>query len=217
MRLVEFLEMPFNNLQWTGQYNGDYDANIPYGGENKSFADFGSGLQWTYTNGEMNSGTNNQLSVNAGIAAFHVNQPNISFFSTAKENLPVKLVFHGNAQIGLSNSKYLIVPSFLYIQQGTSKDIIAGGLLRLKLQDESKYTSFVKGSALSLGAEYRVGDAIIPQVELEFEKYAIGVNYDVNTSDLSVASSGRGGLEISLRFINPNPFASSSKMSRFFN
>jgi type IX secretion system PorP/SprF family membrane protein len=208
----------FNNLKWTSEYNGDYDSNIPSGGNNKLYADFGSGIQWSYTNGGMNSSSNNQLLVNAGIAVFHVNRPNTSFFSTAKENLPAKLVFHGNAQIGFSNTRYSIVPSFLYTQQGASKDIIAGCLLRIKLQEESKYTSFVKGSALSLGCDYRIGDAIIPQLEMEFEKYAIGVSYDVNTSGLSIASSGRGGLEISLRFINPNPFAgtSSSKTSRFF-
>lgn len=214
----------FSKLSWNSQYDGNnYDPNLPTDetgySQNKSYGDFGAGLQWTYTKGEMYATANNQLNINLGVAAFHVNQPNIAFFSTEKDQLPIKIVLHGNSQIGFSNSKFSIVPSFLYVQQGAQKDIIAGGLLRIRLQEESKYTGFIKGAALSFGSLYRVGDAFIPDLQLEFSNYAMGISYDVNTSGLKYASSGRGGLEISLRWINPNPFAGkpTSKTPRFFN
>jgi len=213
----------FSKLKWNSQYNGNnYDPNLPSDetgySENKSYPDFGAGLQWTYTKGEMYATANNQLFMDAGISIFHLNQPNISFYSSAKSNLPFKIVTHATLQIGFSNSKISLVPSLLYIQQGTMKDIITGGLLRIKLIEESKYTGYIKGAAISFGGLYRVGDAIIPQIQLEFAKYAIGFSYDVNTSGLTEASSGKGGLEISLRFINPNPFTgkSVSKSPRFF-
>jgi type IX secretion system PorP/SprF family membrane protein len=215
----------YSNLQWASQFNSNnvYDPNLPSFesgiSQNKSYGDFGAGVEWAYSKGEMYATANNQLNVNAGLAVFHINQPNVAFLSTEKDQLPVKFVFHGNSQIGFSNSKYSIVPSFLYVQQGTTKDIIAEGMLRIKLIEESKYTGFVKGAALSLGGEYRIDDAIIPQVQLEFSNYAMGLSYDVNTSGLTTATSGRGGFEISLRWINPNPFTGKTvtKTPRFFN
>jgi hypothetical protein len=61
-----------------------------------------------------------------------------------------------------------------------------------------------KPMALALGAYYRTGDSFIPQLLFEWDKYAIGVSYDLNTSSLSSYSSLKGGLEVMLRF-NWNP------------
>jgi len=213
-----------SKLEWSSQYDGSsFNPTLPsyetgYS-ENKSYPDFGAGVEWSYAKGEMYATANNQFSINAGLAVFHANQPNISFYSTAQDNLPIKIVLHGNSQIGFSNSKYSLIPSFLYIQQGVAKDIIAGGSFRIKLQEESKYTGFIKGAAISLGGLYRVGDAFIPYTQIEFANYAIGINYDVNLSGLTTATSGKGGFEISLRWINLNPFISKSisKTSRYFN
>jgi hypothetical protein len=156
--------------------------------------------------------------MNAGIAAFHVNEPNVSFYSAAKDNLPVKFIAHASLQIGISNSNISLAPSAEYIQQGSQKDIIAGAMIKYKLIEESRYTGFVKGANLSLGALYRVSDAFIPCVQMEFANYAIGLSYDTNISRLTNATSGKGGFEISLRFINPNPFISKpeAKSPRFF-
>jgi hypothetical protein len=41
---------------------------------------------------------------------------------------------------------------------------------------------------------------------MEYANYAIGFSYDINTSGLQTASNARGGMEITLRFVNPNPF-----------
>ena len=217
--------MNFNNVNWGNQYNGTdgFDPNLPSyepaHSNTHSYFDFAGGLQWTYTKGEMYAIANNQLNVNLGMSIYHVNQPNISFYTDYKDKLPLKFVFHGNSMIGLLNSNLSIVPSFLYEQQSTSKDIVAGALIRIKLQDESRYTGFIKGAALSVGSYYRLGDAIIPTIQLEMGSYAMGLSYDVNTSALSNATSGRGGFEISLRYFNPNPFTGriAIKSPRFFN
>ncbi|MFA4852896.1 MAG: PorP/SprF family type IX secretion system membrane protein [Bacteroidales bacterium] len=215
----------FNNLQWSSQYiDGKYDPNLPsyetgYS-NNKSYSDFGAGLQWTYSKGEMYTTANNQFNMNAGIAFFHVSQPNVSFYSASKDNLPIKMAIHTNILIGFKNSKRSLIPSFEYVQQGPLKNIVAGVLLRLKLIDESKYTGFIKGAAISLGGHCRIGDAVIPQIMMEFASYAIGLSYDVNTSGLTSVTSGKGGFEISLRYLNPNPFTGKSittKTPRFFN
>jgi type IX secretion system PorP/SprF family membrane protein len=214
----------YTNLSWDNQFDGNvYDPDLPSYetgfSDNLSYFDLGTGLQWTYAKGEMYSTANNQLLINAGVSFFHLNQPNISFYSTSKDDLPIKIVMHAALQFGLKNSKLSFCPSFVYMQQESLKNIIVGTFLRYKLIEESKYTGFVKGAAISFGGHYRVGDAFIPSVQLELAHYAIGICYDVNTSNLKNASSGKGGIEISLRYCNPNPFTSkpSSKSPRFFN
>jgi Type IX secretion system membrane protein PorP/SprF len=54
---------------------------------------------------------------------------------------------------------------------------------------------------LYLGSWYRLKDAIIPYVGLEFGEFHIGASYDVNVSKLKPASNMRGGMEISLIYI----------------
>jgi type IX secretion system PorP/SprF family membrane protein len=213
------------NLQWDNQYDGNnYDPTLSSGEtespRNKLYSDFGAGLQWTYTKGEMYSTANNQFNMNAGFAFFHVSKPNVSLYSDSKDNLPVKMAIHSNMLIGFKNTIVSLIPSFEYILQGPLKNIDAGALLRIRLIDASKYTGFIKGAAVSVGGTCRIGDAVIPQIQMEFANYAIGLSYDVNTSGLKSASSGREGFEISLRFINPNPFSGKSvslKTPRFFN
>lgn len=214
----------YEKLSWDNQYDGNsYDPALPSNetsiSNNLSYMDFGAGLQWTYVKGEMYSTANNQLFINTGISVFHLNQPNISFYPTSKDNLPFKIVMHGAFQIGIKNSRISLAPSFVLMKQGSLQNIIAGTLFRYKLIEESKYTGFVKGAAISLGGHYRVGDAFIPSVQLEMAQYAIGISYDINTSNLKSASYGKGGVELSLRFYNPNPFTgkSVSKTPRLFN
>ena len=79
-------------------------------------------------------------------------------------------------------------------------------MVKYILKQASKYTKFVKGSALSIGGHFRIGDAFIPSVLLEIANFAVGMSYDINVSSLKVASSSKGGFEISLRYTNPNPF-----------
>jgi len=74
------------------------------------------------------------------------------------------------------------------------------------LTEESKYTGFIKESAISFGGHIRVGDAFIPSVLLEIANFGLGISYDVNISGLKKVSYGKGGFEISLRYINPSPF-----------
>jgi len=92
--------------------------------------------------------------------------------------------------------------------QGPASEIFIGSLVRFKLKQDSKYTSVMKSSALSLGAYYRAKDAIVASMLLEYANYTIGISYDINTSSLTTASNGRGGMEVALRFVLPNPFYS---------
>jgi type IX secretion system PorP/SprF family membrane protein len=207
-------------MQWDSQYDsgtGAYNSGLasndvvsipPY-----SYGDFSAGLAWNYNGGSSNTYANKQLKMNFGLAAFHINRPNqkLDPFSTGiSDNLYSKLVVHGSAQIGIANTNYEIVPSAVLFKQGKSFELDLGSMVRWTIKSESIYTGFIQGMALSMGAQYRLNDAIVPMVLLEYASYALGMSYDVNTSSLKQGTRGKGGLEVTLRFVTPNPFNRSS-------
>ena len=196
-------------LQWGQEYeeNIGYQAGTgtPVNYENFSFGDFAAGLAWSFSNAESNMASNNHINARAGVALYHLNQPELLF---DEEDLHMQLVAHAGATIGIRGTRLAVAPSVLYLSQGPLSQINVGGLLRYTLKEQSKYTGFLKETALYLGSYYRIGDAVIPTILFEMANYSLGFSYDLNISGLKDATSGKGGFEISLRYINPNPFKS---------
>lgn len=194
------------SLSWDSQYDGmAYDPTLPSNETNAgtfSYQDFSGGLLWSYGRGEMYSTANDHLSFNVGIAMHHINKPHQTFIGQS-DKMYSKIIFHASTVIGLKNTNISVVPGIFTAFQGKSKEILLGSLFKYNLKSASHYTGFVKGSALYFGAHYRWADAWVVQAQLEIHDWLLGVSYDVNTSALKTASRGLGGLEISLRFINP--------------
>lgn len=55
------------------------------------------------------------------------------------------------------------------------------------------------GAAVGIGLGYRYNDAIVPNVELRYQKLIFGLLYDVNISGIAAAGFERNGLELSIR------------------
>lgn len=55
------------------------------------------------------------------------------------------------------------------------------------------------GAAVGLGLGYRYDDAIVPNLELRYQKLTLGILYDINISSISAAGVQRNGLELALR------------------
>jgi len=106
-------------------------------------------------------------------------------------------------------------PSYLVMIQAGHHEVTAGMMIKYIMQDASKYTGRKKPAAFSLGGYYRYTDAFIVATRYEFSNYSIGMSYDVNLSDLKTASKSRGGFEISLRFMTPNPFSKTTTTKLF--
>ncbi len=202
----------YGALQWGNQYNGNaYDPGLGSGEVAKGFTttymDLGAGVVWAYTNasGSKNVTDNHDLKINVGASVFHPQEPDYSFYHDG-EKLYMKFVLHGDALISIPNSSLAVVPGLMYYRQGSAQEIYAGSMIRYKMKQDSKYTGFHKGAAISVGAYYREGDGVAAAMLLEYSNYAIGFSYDINSSPLKTASSFRGGMEIALRFVTPNPF-----------
>ena len=200
-------------LQWGNQYDGSvYNQSLPSGesvtvAATRTYIDAGAGVVWAYdnTSGLKNVTDNHDLKINLGLSVFHPQQSRYSFYNDA-DKLFMKYVLHGDARISLPGTSLAVVPAFMYTRQGPAQEIYAGTLIRYKMKQDSKYTGFAKGAALSVGGFYRAGDGVAAVLQAEYANYSVGFSYDFNTSPLRTASMVRGGMEITLRFVTPNPF-----------
>lgn len=206
-----------DKLHWGTQYDpnsptGYNTALYPQGdialagGDNNSIVpDLSTGLIYTYKKNERYMRGGDQMDFTVGAALFHVTQPKYSFLGSSAK-LYQRIVLHGTGTVGIPNSSIAVVPGFMVEKQGPNQEIFIGSLFRYMLREDSKYTGFVKGASISAGGYYRNKDAFIAMALFEFSSYAIGVSYDFNVSGLKTVSSGRGGFEVTLRFLNPAPF-----------
>jgi type IX secretion system PorP/SprF family membrane protein len=187
----------------TDGYNSSLASNETMDFQSFGLADFSAGMLWTFNSNATNMTKNNAIKGNLGFAVFHINQPKKTFNDLMEKKMFIKYAIHTNILIGIPNTNMALVPSGMMYVQGPSREILAGMLFRFRLQEKSKYTNFVSETALSVGAHYRVGDAIIAEAQFEIKNWLIGVSYDVNVSKLSAASKSNGGLEIGLRYQTP--------------
>jgi type IX secretion system PorP/SprF family membrane protein len=199
-------------LEWDNQYiNGVYNPNAPtgesYTGSSFTNADFSGGISWHYGNGETNMSSNDALKASAGVAVFHINEPNMSYYNQVYQGtqLYMKYTAFANMEIGVANTNLRVLPALIFMSQGPATELDAGAKLRYVINPESKYTGNHKGTAVDLGIYYRAGDAVIAMAGFEWGSYALGASYDFNTSALTTASHSAGGFEISLRYLHENP------------
>lgn len=211
----------YTSLTWGNQFDGmaynptlDNRENLP-AAASTVYPDVAAGVVYSYNNtaGMRRVSDNNDFRVNFGLSVFHISQPNYSFQGN-NDKLYMKFVLHGNALLSIPYSNIGFVPGFVVYKQGAPSEVLAGTLVRYVLNQRSKYTRNRTTSAIALGAYFRANDAAVVAFLLEHSNYAVGMSYDMNVSRLKVASAGRGGFEISLRYTGGNPFVVNSR-SRF--
>ncbi len=200
--------MNASKLTWDSQYNGyRYEESLQ--GEaipqNRFiYADFGAGFNWHYAKSERYISASDGHRFDIGLAAYHVNLPFYSFYGNTGENLKMRFVSHANFVIAVPSIKASVIPSYIVMMQGPQVEVNAGVMFRYILSDASVHSATIKPVAISIGAFYRLRDAFIPQLLFEYDKYALGVSYDLNLSGLTPVSKTKGGVEICLRY-NWNP------------
>ena len=182
-----------NALTFDNQYNGDrYDATLSSG---ESFSrtrityfDLGGGLAYLWRK-------SSRTKLNVGVSAFHLNAPKQSFFNDDAIRLDSKFVVSGLAEFPVSE-KLDVLPTFMYEGQGKFHETVLGASGRYFLKPVNGIET-----AVSLGAYYRVKDAVIISAGMDWRNFNVGVSYDVNTSNLIAATNRRGGFELSLIYI----------------
>jgi len=192
------------DLNWPDEAQGSGDEIV--GAEKKGYPTINAGIHINYYMPQSNMVSNDELGANLGISLFHITRP--THFPTPNEldKLYMKLMIHAGLYIGLFQTNLVFLPQFYMVLQGPYKEILPGAMVRYRLREESKYTGFFKETAIAAGAQLRTGDAVAIIFQAEYANFTLAFSYDIATSDIRDVVKSNGGPEISLRFINPNPF-----------
>jgi type IX secretion system PorP/SprF family membrane protein len=176
---------------WTGITSESFsDNNL-----NVSYFDMNVGLLYNGTS----DGSNNYY---LGASMYHITRPKESFLE-GQYVLDPRLTLQAGGRLPLAeyNSVHF---SAIHSRQANAVNTVIGGAYMMNInQDPQSPTN------LYLGSWFRLGDAVIPYIGLEFGSFHIGATYDVNVSSLKPGSNMRGGAEFSLIYIKKpkDPYA----------
>jgi type IX secretion system PorP/SprF family membrane protein len=173
--------------------NGEYDENTTsvdegLNNQSKIIPDFQTGL---FYNGQVV----NKLTLFAGFSLFHLFTPDDKLGTTGSSKLPRRYVAHGGLQWDFAK-KVSLYPGVIYMAQAENSELNFGTNLgyHIKKADDGRNTT------LYVGAWYRLNDAIIPMIGMEFKGFRAGFSYDATTSELSNKNTN-GSFEVSLIYI----------------
>lgn len=182
----------FNNFTFDQQYNGNRFVESRSNGENFATNSFGFlnlnlGMAFHYQ-------FERRKKYSLGISTYNLSRPNQSFLNS---NIPLKVrsQFYINAQHQISE-KIDAEPAIYYSTQGPNRELFLGSNFKYYFSESSSMKR-----NLYLGFWYRNKDALVPLLGVEYDAWRVAVNYDINISDLEVASNNRGGIEFSLTYI----------------
>lgn len=182
-----------NALTFDNQYDGDsYNAALSSGETfsktRVTYFDVGAGLgyMWRKTS---------RTQANVGVSLLHINKPKESFFNDSDIRLDMKMAVSGIVQFPVT-AKLDVLPTFMYQKQGKFQETLIGAFAKYHLKPLNGMTT-----AVSLGLEYRLKDALIPVIGMEYRNFNVGLSYDINMSKLIAATNRRGGFEISVIYI----------------
>ena len=179
-----------SNLQFDKQYSStsgfDNSANSGENFEQTTITmpDLNAGISWSLP---INSSKASNLTL--GLAASHINQAKAGFFEAETVQLSIKKIAYAKLNLPLNNSLQ-VSPSIFFAQQSPAQEIVFGADVSKKLS--SGYT--VHG-----GVANRMKDAWILKAAVEFNKWIVGLSYDINYSNLRPASAGNGAVELSAK------------------
>lgn len=131
-----------------------------------------------------------------GVAYHHFNRPRNSFFANNNIIIQPKWVYSADVKMAMNDQSFITVHTD-HVRQGSYHETISGMLYGLKIGpyvDEPDYI-------LQAGAFLRWDDAVIPTLELDYQPFSVSLSYDVTISSLSQTTKGRGGFELSLKYL----------------
>ncbi len=191
---VGYFQRAFDsNLATTGsQWNGKFiTTGTPpeiLANESINFLDVGVGLNYRWQK-------NYRKHLDLGGSLLHLNTPNHTFSDDQnfEVNRPRRLSFYGMANYQILDDIDLIVNG-LYSTQSSYQEIVVNAQAKI-------YLGGSKNTALFIGGGYRFDDAWYPMIALQLGQFYGGFSYDLNVSNFDIATTGRGGPELALRYI----------------
>lgn len=201
---VEYQLLSFNN-QYSENNGGEFNMDEPtfenFAGQSLITPVANAGFLYFFAKQQS------RLNPFLGVSAFNLTEPQESFQD--KDNrLPMRFYGHVGTRINITEQFYLI-PKVLamtqeeyweqtyavdagYYLKGADLYLIAGAFFRTVGWPKSVADEASKISE----------DALVLSIGAKMENITAKVGYDVNISSLSTVSTGRGGFEVSLTYVN---------------
>lgn len=170
---------------------------------NVSYFDLNTGILF-------NGSTDGQNNYYIGASMYHLTRPKETFLEGNYLKDP-RLTLQAGGMMPLADNNAVHF-SAIHSRQAGAVNTVFGGAYMLNISDDPE-----RVTNLYLGSWFRLGDAAIPYVGLEFGSLRFGATYDVNTSSLKPGSNMRGGAEFSLIYVRKpaDPFAKSVNCPKF--
>lgn len=188
MRKFDLSRATFGN-QFNGYDGFDQSINPNENGLSTKQLDYNLGIGGIYS---FSPRAHNNFFLS--VSAFNLTRPNVSFYKGQENRLYSRFAIFTGGEVSLKGS-WSLLPSALYQMQGPNKEIMFGSFARYGLMNNRK-----EKLGINFGLWYRVQDAIIPAVKLEYKGLNVTVNYDINVSKLTKVSKLNGCGEISISY-----------------
>jgi type IX secretion system PorP/SprF family membrane protein len=182
-------KLTFDN-QWNGKF---FDITAPTG---ENFA--ATSINYLDVHAGVNYAMfpNENTYINMGASVQHVNRPKESFFDGRTDSgrydnrLPRRYTVFANASIK-QNDQVIVNPQAYYTRIANASELVAGVNIQYNVSGDGAVQ-------LLGGAYYRLKDAIVPMLGIQYKSVKFTFTYDVTTSSLSGFNKYRGGSEFNM-------------------
>jgi len=197
-----------SQLYFNSQWNEvEFDAGLPSGEtlQNNSIAYFvlNAGLN-------LNINFSPKSSFYAGASIYNLNRPTETFYDRlgAEEvnQLGLKPVL--NVGGAFLKGTLSIEPAAYFTVEKKATELLVGANVAVISRSYNK-----RGTKLYFGTWYRLSDAIIPMVGIEYNNFKAMLSYDITISPLRSAVGSKGGPEISIIHVGGLSLSGSGKLS----
>jgi len=190
--------------QWDprdGVFNPGGDTGEQFGSEENWYVDLGTGFNLRYQTQEdraLVDRLERRTKFDVGVGIHHLNTPNQNFLLGPDIALPVRVspYFSGTFQMG-DNIDLLTNVTAQF--QGNYEQYLFGVAGKIHLnRDPGKQLALVGGASMRTNQDT---DSWSPVFELHYNLLRVGFSYDINVSDLNIATDRRSGPELSIRWM----------------
>lgn len=174
--------------------NSGFDPSAPINEslftQSKSYGDIAAGIIWQYDDGHK------LPKYYAGISAFHLNRPDVSF-SNFRSELDFRYSFQGGFRL-LTKEQLSISPEITICY---TNDILRYNIgTKFDFPLTSSKSGILTNASLSLTPRFISGNIIACNIDFNKKNYSIGFGYEYNTADLSGITGYLEGYEVMISF-----------------
>lgn len=180
--------------QWDGeQFNASAASGEPVDVGRLGFFESAGGVNYRWQK-------SSRTKLDLGVGAFHLIEPNITFYNNDNLTLPRRFSAYGIGNVKLTETLDIQVDA-LYQLQDEYTELLAGAFLDFYLNRKPG-----KRFNLQVGGGYRFNEvpAVYPKIGIRYNEFFVALNYDIDISELNQHTNYRGGPEIHLTYIITN-------------